>query len=66
MKGFVAVLGINGPLPPELSDSVSAGEQSAAAICESLHKVCLADFDSKGCRAMRFAFDGSGSIITNR
>src|SRR5271163_2470293 len=59
-------LGINGPLPEELSGSISEGEQSGAAVCESLHKACLADFDSKGCRAMRFAFDGSGPIMTNR
>ncbi len=58
-------LGINGPLPSELSDSISEGEQSGAVVCDSLHKACLADFDSKGCKAMRFAFDGSGPIMTN-
>jgi hypothetical protein len=47
---------INGPLPPDAVGVISAGEQSGAAVCEALHQSCLADFNSKGCEALRFAF----------
>jgi hypothetical protein len=47
---------INGPLPPDAEGVISAGEQSGAAVCQALHESCLADFNSKGCEALRFAF----------
>jgi len=47
---------INGPLPPEAVGVISAGDQSGAVVCQALHESCRADFNSKGCEALRFAF----------
>ena len=47
---------INAPLPPGASDYIAAGEQSGAAVCESLRKSCRADFNSKPCEGLRYAF----------
>jgi hypothetical protein len=54
-KGTVTI-DIKSPLPPGASDYIGAGEQSGAAVCESLRKFCRSDFNSKPCEALRYAF----------
>ena len=56
MGKSTVTIDINGPLPPGASDYVTAGEQSGAGVCESLRKACRADFNSKACEGMRYAF----------